>query len=357
MAASCAVLALAVAPPADAAMPDCSAISGAVANPETRRDCVCENPALLISLDRTACEAGVPLVLAPRPGGTLAAGWAGDATMQSGQRVPRGAVVTVVATPGPGRHVYEWLGDCEGSAVGDHNDEDFKICATEANRDVKAGAEFRDTDECGPAAEANAHDCGANSKCENTIGGFDCECEDGFYPESERACAADRTICVGRDQYFDGAKCANCDEVPETEPNQDGDKCICKTDGHLIFGDAPNRRCAAPAICPSDARADDDCVPHPRDGEKLGDDLVRSPSTCDKIFGGVVQGGAFCSEIDLNDTFCLMNSAEAFPCAGLYEHVRLCNSINRPALDPWHCGKICKAGKMARGRKCETAEN
>ena len=31
-------------------------------------------------------------------------------------------------------------------------------------------------------------------------------------------------------------------------------------------------------------------------------------------------------------------------------------SRNRPALDPWHCGGLYPAGKMARGRMCETVK-
>ena len=337
---------------------DCSGVSGASPDPETNRECVCDNPAELISLDGTACEAGRALILIPvRGGGTLSAGRAGDAEVLSGERVPRGALLTITATPAPGHHVYEWTNDCEESDAGDHDDEGFKICTVEALREIEVGAEFRDTDECDAAAAAtNAHNCGDNSVCANTVGGFDCACAAGFYSETGRFCAASQTICVGRDQYFDGTKCADCDEVPETEPNAVGDKCVCKTDGHLIFGDASNRRCASPVICPSAEYAGGDCVPHPRDGRKLDAGLLYSPSTCEKIFGGLLEDEFFCSEIDLNDTFCLTTSAEALPCAGLYEHVRLCNSINRPALDPWHCGKVCEDGKMARGRKCETAE-
>ena len=72
-------------------------------------------------------------------------------------------------------------------------------------------------------------------------------------------------------------------------------------------------------------------------------------------FGGVVQDDAACSEIDMNDTFCFLDSPDAFPCAGLFRHVRACNLTGRKALDPWHCAGHCGAAK-ARGRACETAE-
>ena len=67
---------------------------------------------------------------------------------------------------------------------------------------------------------------------------------------------------------------------------------------------------------------------------------------------GAVIGGV-CSGIDINDTFCFLGSADALPCQGLFLHVRDCNlKHNRPALDPWHCGKACADGKSAVGARC-----
>ena len=67
---------------------------------------------------------------------------------------------------------------------------------------------------------------------------------------------------------------------------------------------------------------------------------------------GAVIGGV-CSGIDINDTFCFLGSADALPCQGLFIHVRDCNlKHNRPALDPWHCGKACADGKSAVGARC-----
>ena len=76
-----------------------------------------------------------------------------------------------------------------------------------------------------------------------------------------------------------------------------------------------------------------------------------------RILGGEVRihsatGIRICSGIDANDTFCLVDSSGAFPCRGLFRHVRQCNDgHNRPALNPFFCGAEC-GEKTARGGEC-----
>ena len=67
-----------------------------------------------------------------------------------------------------------------------------------------------------------------------------------------------------------------------------------------------------------------------------------------------VDGSVYiCAGMDKNDTFCLLNSAEAFPCRGLFKHLRACNvKYNRPALNPFFCGGECESGKKAVGAQC-----
>ena len=49
-----------------------------------------------------------------------------------------------------------------------------------------------------------------------------------------------------------------------------------------------------------------------------------------------------CSGVDKNDTFCILDSKEDLPCRGLFRHVLRCNvEFNRPALNPFFCGKKC----------------
>ena len=76
-----------------------------------------------------------------------------------------------------------------------------------------------------------------------------------------------------------------------------------------------------------------------------------------RMLGGEVQihsatGIRVCSGIDANDTFCLVDSEDAYPCRGLFRHVRVCNDdYNRPALNPFICGARCGTQK-AVGAGC-----
>ena len=76
-----------------------------------------------------------------------------------------------------------------------------------------------------------------------------------------------------------------------------------------------------------------------------------------RMLGGEVQihsatGIRICSGIDGNDTFCLVDSGDAYPCRGLFRHVRTCNDdYNRRALNPFFCGARCGAQK-AVGKDC-----
>ena len=94
------------------------------------------------------------------------------------------------------------------------------------------------------------------------------------------------------------------------------------------------------------------CVPLLGDFGSLSDEVLCG------AFGGTVQtatdGDEVCSGMDANDTFCIMDSADAFPCRGLFKHLRSCNmQFNRKALNPFFCGKNC--GTMeAVGSGCRT---
>ena len=77
-----------------------------------------------------------------------------------------------------------------------------------------------------------------------------------------------------------------------------------------------------------------------------------------RMLGGEVRihsatGIRVCSGIDGNDTFCLVDSGDAYPCRGLFRHVRTCNDdYNRPALNPFFCGPKC-GERSAVGNDCE----
>ena len=76
-----------------------------------------------------------------------------------------------------------------------------------------------------------------------------------------------------------------------------------------------------------------------------------------RMLGGEVRihsatGIRVCSGVDANDTFCLVDSEDAYPCRGLFRHVRRCNDdYNRSALNPFFCGPKCGA-ENAVGKEC-----
>ena len=88
--------------------------------------------------------------------------------------------------------------------------------------------------------------------------------------------------------------------------------------------------------------------------------LDENARVCEDVFSGDWvdlsaehgEGKGVCSEIDINDTFCLAGTVSALPCLGLFDHVRDCNLLGRPALDPWHCGAACDEDEWASGSKC-----
>ena len=88
--------------------------------------------------------------------------------------------------------------------------------------------------------------------------------------------------------------------------------------------------------------------------------LDENARTCEDVFSGDWvdlsaehgEGKGVCSEIDINDTFCLAGTVSALPCLGLFDHVRDCNLLGRPALDPWHCGAACDEDEWASDARC-----
>ena len=93
------------------------------------------------------------------------------------------------------------------------------------------------------------------------------------------------------------------------------------------------------------------CVPKTGNFEPLSDELLCG------VFGGTARwnaiGGGMCSGMDENNTFCVLDSASAFPCRGLFKHLRTCNlQFNRQALNPFLCGDDCGEEMEAFGARC-----
>ena len=186
---------------------------------------------------------------------------------------------------------------------------------------------------------------------------------------SAAACAAVRPVLIAAGGHW-GEACAGAAVVNPAEPAV---PCICESPN---VGAADNCQAPSAAACGGLTPAKfysaekSACVPYapcvggtlnpetnacecPDRLAALGDGVCEYKAATCEMLGGVVEDERVCSGIDINDTFCIVDSDSAFPCLGLFYHVWLCNDrFNRPALDPWHCGKICSEGLRARGAKC-----
>ena len=130
-------------------------------------------------------------------------------------------------------------------------------------------------------------------------------------------------------------------DCPEGKELQSGADCACADGGEFEQGS----HCFKPSgeVTPENADKDD----------------LRE--LCENAFRGKVEeagnGQLVCSQVDANDTFCILGSSDAFPCEGLFRHVRDCNFAGRPvrngrrALNPFWCGKYCDLG-YAAGDEC-----
>ena len=190
-------------------------------------------------------------------------------------------------------------------------------------------------------------------------------------PSDAEACAAVRPILIAAGAHW-GEACASPLTVNPAGPAV---PCICESPN---VGAADN--CQAPSadacgeLNPAKFYSAEKsaCVPYapcvggtlnpetntcecPNRLAALNDGVCEYKAATCQMLGGEVEGedNRVCSGIDWNDTFCLMGSDSAFPCAGLFYHVWLCNDDhNRPALDPWHCAARCPSGLRARGARC-----
>ena len=86
--------------------------------------------------------------------------------------------------------------------------------------------------------------------------------------------------------------------------------------------------------------------------------LIPQSELCLALQGGgedarLEGGGKVCSGVDANDTFCILDSVDGFPCRGLFRHVLRCNiGFARKALNPFFCGERCGDREYAVGSEC-----
>ena len=336
----------------------------------------------------------------PAPqGGRLSARIKDGAELTPGERTRAGTTIIFTARPDPRYYLLKWTGDCEGEPAADPNErEQPKECEVVAGGDPQVGAVFKLAWLVNFAPLPDHSQNGTLSA--RVKGGKDLRSGDavpdgatvvftatpnpGFYmarwtrnragrcgaafenPERSPASQTCEAVVIGDSfEITPPAPEFNSSCLPIKNALGDEDnpgKCVCADPAHLIFGEGENRFCAPPTICPTNySNKNRDCIEH--DANPPLPDYANSPEGCEEVFGGqrrLQTGGVeVCSGIDIQGTFCLVGSRDAFPCRGLFKHVRRCNDFNRPALNPFICDIECPGGgKTARGRYCgqETAD-
>ena len=183
-----------------------------------------------------------------------------------------------------------------------------------------------------------------------------------LFREDGGGCAAAITLSGGTLYsrcYFSGESSPQCEDVF----GADFDFPAASMEGPFIYNCDPedenglipataNTILATECGCFGDTAArGGGCVPLSGDFGSLSDKVLCG------AFGGTKRpatgGEEVCSGMDANDTFCIMDSADAFPCRGLFKHVRSCNlQFNRKALNPFFCGGRCPGDNQALGSGC-----
>ena len=348
---------------------------------------------------KKACHADKTVSFQSSANGTLSAVDAKGRGVEDGGTTRHGTTITFTAAPNAGYQVSAWLGACAGTAA------TVAFCEVGATLDVSVSVTFSDINEC----RDDTHNCAAEGGfCTNTAGGFACSCVAGYSGDG-MTCRADKIVsfppspngtlsaesegvtlrnggavtsgatitftaapdagyqvsmwtgdCAGT-SVDASAGSAFCEVVATAAVSAGATFDYigrCAVSGHLIFGAPSDRRCAPPTVCPTDYIADNDCLSAaPGLNPPRLPDAANEPNACARVFGGRMRtaggGQTVCSQVDRNDTFCLVGSQFAFPCRGLFKHVWTCNTDNRPALNPFFCGERCEGGaNMARGSEC-----
>ena len=332
------------------------------------------------------CLDYVLVSVAASAGGTVSVSWAEDADVRAGEGILGGATVTFSALPEAGYSLSLWGGICEGAAA----DADcVRAVATDATvsvlfscTDLHAAAAAGDSARVASCvlagADVNAPDESGKTPLHLAAGEGHLEAVQKLLTLGATLNASDadgdtpltEALDGGHVEIFDllaaaggkheGAECG----VLEV-PNPDGKTppCVsCGTDE--IISDGVCESCGLGEVvsggaceCDSGHRRINEICVHETDA------LPEDRTTCAEIFGGEWVdlsaahgvGKGVCSGVDINDTFCLAGTGSALPCLGLFNHVRSCNLLGRPALDPWHCAAACAGGK-ASGARCLGSE-
>ena len=373
---------------------DCAAVGGRCANTLGGFTCSCVSGH---SGDGRTCDKDKNIAIVSSSNGKivvsrLEVSVSARILVGSGNQVPHGTTIRFQAIPDAGFYVRQWTDSCMDALAEPSNARALslaeKICELPANEDLRVGAIFerawRVSVSTSPNWIVSARIKGGAAlkpldavRHETTVI-YTAKPNDKFYisgwePGRAGGCGEQHQkidIQRGRTRECEAVVSDALFETSAPEPiiiplpcafisgsRESGkeNECVCKTAGHLIFGEAPNRVCAPPTICPKGYRGDD-CIPASVKSN-INAAAMNASDACHKIFGGLTRTAGnnqkVCTQIDRNDTFCIVDSRDAFPCRGLFNHIWKCNQANRPALNPFFCGAPCEGGEnMVRGRQC-----
>ena len=215
---------------------------------------------------------------------------------------------------------------------------------------------FYDGEKCAPLAN-----CAAPARRDEAMNV--CVCDSPNVGTGTDCRAPSVQVCEGVSRFFDGGACVEfveCDRVGEVL-NAAINECVCTgaatrnaETGECVCATNRERNSeTGECVCPMDTgwEVGGVCVKRAGDFVNADEDLCRA-------FGGTVQmegDGEVCAGLDQAGTFCILDSAApyAFPCRGLFKHLRTCNLLERPrpALNPFVCNTVCVSG-TAQGRGC-----
>ena len=192
-----------------------------------------------------------------------------------------------------------------------------------------------------------------------------CVCEAPNVGTATSCQAPSVDVCGGLStaKFFDGDGCVDfveCDRVGEVL-NAVINECVCT-------GAATRNAETGECVCATNRERNEttgECVCPMETGWEVGrvcvkraGDFVNADEDLCRAFGGTVQmegDGEVCAGLDQAGTFCILDSAApyAFPCRGLFKHLRTCNLLERPrpALNPFVCNTVCVSG-TAQGGSC-----
>ena len=326
-------------------------------------NCVCDEANFYVRFGAACAEGGrVILEVDDGVGGGVLSAQVAGLPVASGDLIPRGRAVVATARPRFGYYVLDWTAplknegqECE---TGDNYDGREKTCAeivnaTELDFVVSFARQTRtvayDWSHGGSVRASWAGDAEVSSGEAVPRGatltltalparGYEVSLWSGACAAAASAasCALTMTIDFSASVSF-----ADVDECSRADACAGANRiCVNEPGGHACACDGGYGELSGVCVHETDA-------------------LPEDRTTCEDIFGGEWvdlsaehgEGSGVCSEVDINDTFCLAHSGSALRCLGLFNHVRSCNLVGRPALDPWHCGPACAGGKAA-GARC-----